>query len=561
MRFPIAGVLLCLWFSATHRMRILGKIDLVGTAVRKGVISSTPSQPGYFWAGRSLSFKEACAHFLVVGSTGSGKSITLNLLMQSVLTKHGDTTAKGAAIKRRAVVYDSKADLVSVIGGLVGDMGKIRILNPLDKRVTPWDFSADIITETDAVEFAAMLIPKAEMDSSPYFANTARSLVAGVIKRFQFEARKKAIRLPSGKLQIPPRAWTLRDVIQAFESRGRLELILDHPETRYLMDHFSKDNAKTFAGVKSTADTALEVYRTAAALLAAANNPPISLNDWVLNQESVLVLGNHEKSREATDTLNRLVMQHLSKALISREVVGDPEADQTWIFLDELREAGVLSGLRQLLLRGRSKGVAVAMGFQDVEGIFAAYGDHEGAEIIGAAQSLVTLHVNASAPKTAQWNSDAYSSRREEVPSLGFQSGEKGSSSSEQMSPQQVPNVFPIQFVELDLPTPASGLEFFSYTMKDGYRYFEYSWKGGFLEQEGYFQKADARRFPDFQLNEDYDAYRLKPWDNDDVKRLGLDEQVLAVMHSQKIGAQGPQVSFGQLLGLEEPRSAEFEPQ
>jgi type IV secretory pathway TraG/TraD family ATPase VirD4 len=391
-------------------------------------------------------------------------------------------------------------------------MHRVRIIKKLDERFTPWDISADITTETDAYEFAEMLFPKNERASSPYFNDTARSLVAGVVKRFQYE---------SSKTGAPkPKAWTLRDVILAFESIARLENTLNHPKTRYLMDHFSPDNAKNFAGVKSTADTELGKYRSVAALLDSSENEAISLNDWVENQENVLVLGNHEKAREATDTLNRLILQHLSKALISREV-SDPETNETWIFLDELREAGPLKGFRQLLLRGRSKGVSVAMGFQDVEGIFATYGDHEGAEIIGAAQNTLVLHINPSAPKTAQWTSDVFSSRRDEVPSTSSSGGDKGVSWGQQRSAQLVPNVYPIQFVELPMPSPAAGLNFYSFTNNDGYRCFKYPWPE-FLQKEGYFRFIDRKSYPDFQLQREPEAYCVRPWDARDYSRLGI---------------------------------------
>lgn len=509
--FPIVGLLVCLGISARHFLNVFSPTDLVGTEVKRGEIQSAPSEPGYFWAGRSLTFKEACQHFLVVGATGSGKSITLNLLMQSIVTKY----SKPDGVKRRAVVYDAKADLINLLGGLCGGMERVKILNPLDERFTPWDISADITNDIDASELAAMLIPKNERENSPYFTNTARSLVAGVVKRLiaacAEESRKRKLK-----------AWTLRDVIEPFESTERLSQFLDHPKTRYLQDHFSPENAKNFAGVKSTVDTCLEVYRSVAALMDASPNAPISLKEWVENGESVLVLGNHELSREATDTLNRLILQQLSKALIARDGVINPECDETWIFLDELREAGALQGLRQLLLRGRSKGVAVAMGFQDVEGIFAAYGEHEGAEIIGATQNTVILHLNPSAPKTAQWASDVFSSRRDIVATDSTNYGERNSSWGQQRSAQLVPNVYPIQFVELPMPTPEEGLQFYSFTHSDGYRHFHYGWNNDFLERQGYFQLDDPEKYPDFILNSRWEAADLAPWDKRDYLRLNF---------------------------------------
>jgi hypothetical protein len=82
----------------------LGTLTPVGKALRERAIKSTPSRPGYFWGGESLTFEEACKHFVTVGCTGSGKSITLNLLLQSVLSK----MRSGDGVRRRAIVYDAK---------------------------------------------------------------------------------------------------------------------------------------------------------------------------------------------------------------------------------------------------------------------------------------------------------------------------------------------------------------------------------------------------------------------------------------------------------------------
>ncbi len=493
--------------------------DSVGEELHERKVLSTPAaESGYFWGGESLSFNHACKHFVVVGATGSGKSITLNMLMQSVLSKIGSGKPNGR--KRRAIIYDPKSDLVSLICGMLPRGIKLRILNPLDARFAPWDISADVLTETDALEFASILIPRNERESSPYFTDSARAMVAAVISRF-------ATAIP-GK-------WTLRDVLLAFNSKKRLESMLAHEDTKHLLDHFQPDNGKNFAGVKSTIDTVLAAFRPIAALLhySSASRPPLdqgggdeqidrtpfSLRRWIVEkEESVLVFGNNENAREATDTLNRLFFRQLSKILISRD--GVMEGDETWIFLDELREAGRLDGLRQLLLRGRSKGVAVAMGFQDVQGIYAVYNEHEGAEIVGAAQNLVLLHINPSAPETAEWASKVFGTRRAEERSRTRSHGSELSVSSQM---QLVPNLLPIVFTQLPLPAEGEQFHYFGYTntQKHGRGYYEWS----FLEKEGPLKKAGSIE-SDFETQTDPRSFHMSDWGEGDaelIKALKID--------------------------------------
>lgn len=494
-------------------------MERTGKSVEYREVGSDPSRQGYFWAGESLPFSESCKHFVTVGATGSGKSITLNLLLQSVVTK----MVPGNQELIRAVVYDAKADLRSLIAGMNPQV-PVLLMNPMDKRFTPWDVAADIRSETDAYEFASILIPRNEKESTPYFNDTARSLVTGVIKRF----------IAGGG------AWTLRDLVLAFETLARLKAVLTHDETRYLLDHFAEGNKKNLAGVKSTVDNTLALYRPLAALFHSAVNPAVSLRDWIQDGNSVLVLGNHEEAREATDTLNRLIFHQLSKLLISRD--GEIKGDETWIFLDEVREAGRLSGLRQLLLRGRSKGVAVALGFQDIKGIYSAYGEHEGAEIVGAAQNVVILHINPSAPDTAQWASSIFGSRRDIVRGAGVSIGENFSQSTNEHA-ELIPNVLPIQLMQLHMPSPALGVSFYAFTNKGGHFRTTYKWP--YLERFGPIN-LNSPDVDDFQLQMDPQHFRLKAWGQSDLKRLKLSDAVL----EQPGGPSAPQVGGASMVNL-----------
>jgi len=427
----------------------------------------------------------------------------MNLLIQSMVSKIGSRDGR----KRRAIVYDPKSDLGSFIAGAAATGVPIHIMNPLDRRFSPWDIATDISTESDAVEFATVLIPKNDKESTPYFTDVARSIVAGIIKRFINAA-------PGGGAV----RWTLRDLILAAETMESLREVLSSSQTRYLLDHFQPDNARNFAGVKSTLDNTMALYRPIAALSDSASAKPVSIKRWLQEEQSILLLGNRESAREATDTLNRLLIRQFSKFILDRD--GQISGDETWLFLDEVREAGALSGLRQLLLRGRSKGVAIAMSFQDVEGMYAAYGQHQACEIIGAAQNLAILHLNPSAPATAEVAAKFFASRREYVSSHSVTVSERASATRNQHA-DLIPNVLPVQFVELPMPERRQGLHYFAFTNTKGYGKGHYSWR--FLEEEGPLRLRNEA-FRDLEPQNDSSAFTLNPWDTGDRLRLGLPE-------------------------------------
>ena len=157
------------------------------------------------------------------------------------------------------------------------------------------------------------------------------------------------------------------------------------------------------------------------------------------------------------------------------------------------------------------------MGFQDVEGIYAAYGDHEGAEIIGAAQNAIILHINPTAPETAEWASKVFSSRRVKIANDSLTQGGQGLSRTEGEKFELVPNVHPIEFVELPMPTKGQHLLYYGFTNTRRYGPGHYLWKD--LVSAGPLDKED-KSIPDFIFQERRDNFRLQKWAPEDELRL-----------------------------------------
>ena len=104
----------------------------------------------------------------------------------------------------------------------------------------------------------------------------------------------------------------------------------------------------------------------------------------------MLVLGNDDSARAAIDPLNRLIFQRASELLLQQ---GNSRTRRTWVFLDEVKEAGKLEGLPRLLSKGRSKGTCVALGFQSMLGMEAVWGSETAYEILGQCNNQAWLKV------------------------------------------------------------------------------------------------------------------------------------------------------------------------
>ncbi len=300
----------------------------------------------------------------------------------------------------RALIYDAKQDSASTIKA-INPRCKMVILNPFDARCAAWDMAQDINKPSTALQVATILIPENESASQPFFSNAARQLVAGVLQSF---------------ILLRPGQWDFRDLINAMKSRERLsELLSKTPYTKDLPQQFLS-NQMTAGNILSEIATHMGPYEHIAAAWSKAAEK-ISLSEWV-NSNSILVLGNDAAHRAAIDAVNKLIFQRLTELILAKP---ETKTDQTWIFLDEIREAGKLEGLSRLLNMGRSKGACVVLGFQDIEGMQAVYGEKEANEIVGQCNHMALLRLNS--PKTAQWAADRVGSSETIDEDISFQRG------------------------------------------------------------------------------------------------------------------------------------------
>ncbi len=344
---------------------------------------------GFSFAGYPLGFDDARQHFCIVGSTGSGKTCLMRLLMQSVCYR----MAKGPE-QVRMLAYDAKTDLISKLAGMDEvTPEQIIVMNPLDARSSAWDLAADITSSYYAQEFADSLIPydREKGGENAHFFITAQIFLNGIIDAFNYHA--------SGK-------WTLRDILNVSRDTERLKaLFASCPNTIELIaQHFAVE--KTALSVKATMDSYLRPFRPIAAAWhkAERERPAISVRSWLNSSGKILLLGNNPKAKAGIQSLNRMFFAEASKAI--RSIPGEATDQQSWIFLDELSELGELPTLKDLLITGRSKGAAVCLGFQDILGIDAVYGKEVARELIGQTQNGAFLHINPFAVETQRWASD-----------------------------------------------------------------------------------------------------------------------------------------------------------
>jgi hypothetical protein len=356
--------------------------------------SSTHRKNFIWFAGFAFPTDSALTHFAFVGSSGSGKTINQRFLYQTAISKYiGKIDPNGEGV--RALLYDAKGDMHSILYGQGVNERFIKTLNPFDNRSYAWDIAKDVQDEATALEIANILIPENENDSQPFFRDSARDILSGVLTAYVYES---------------PNNWTLRDVLYPLlcGDISVLQNVLQMSE--YSIDRLQYLNHdKTFQNILSTIRTELKPLQIIASLWyrASLKGKTISLENWVKNPcGEALILGNSYKLKESLKTVNQVIFKRISQLLLDLPDIEKNSTRRSWICLDELAQLGKLDGLNDLLTNGRSKGVCNVIGFQDFDGLKDIYGEDIANVIFGQCASKAFFRLGSGS--SAKWASEQF---------------------------------------------------------------------------------------------------------------------------------------------------------
>lgn len=351
-------------------------------------ISISPEPPVYFGFTR-VSVERADGHFYIAGASGSGKTILLRLMMQSVLPYLGRSVAG------RALVFDAKRDQVSVLQGLPLAV-PITILNPFDARCSVWDVARDFLTPSDALQLAALLLPDEEKaNEDPFWRKTGRGVIADVIKAHILAYQEGA---------IPD--WNLSDIVRSLQSQADINAALAmHPSTADALRNLGEE--KILYGVVAQLDLVRREFEVLAALWDGPYADPsrrFSLTQWMAGS-GILVLGTSATGDQVLKPLNRLIIDRVGQLLLDNPEQphghGHERVSRTWAFLDEFPRLGRMTKIENLMTNGRSKGFVAVLGYQEVSDLRQLYGIHYAETITGTCTQRVQLEAPSAAH--AEW--------------------------------------------------------------------------------------------------------------------------------------------------------------
>ena len=354
-----------------------------------------PKQGAVFWGMHDIPVRAAGRHMLIIGAPGSGKTVSIELFLQSLV--HRLRAPTDDTPPEKLVLLDVKGTFFSFLTAQGVPEEDIYLLDPFDARTTPWNIAKDINGDAAAQNLAALIIPSEPNASTTYFWQAAQRTVWAAIVALNV---------------LQPERWTLRDLINALSSPESIQrLVAKVPRARIKADPYIKD-AIHFPSVFTTIATKASRLETVAALWHQTKTQKrFSITDWFSTdpgqrRHGVLLLGHRAKYLEALNPINGLLLRMISDELQGWADVSQPH---TWIVLDEFRWMKEVDCMAELLGVGRSKGASILLGIQDVSGMRAAYGPDRTDEILGLCENKTFLRVGNAA--TAEWASKYFGDR------------------------------------------------------------------------------------------------------------------------------------------------------
>jgi hypothetical protein len=383
------------------------KLSQLFKAKKLGPIASSselppqkPTGPFFRWGPALLTDDDCQAHFFALSTTGGGKTLNMTLLLNDVVKLIGKSEGY------RALVYDPKGDMLPLLYSItLRDL--VKTFNPFLKNGVAWDVCRDIESSAVAIRFAHTLIPERD-EAQPFFPTAAREIVWGIVLSFML-----------AKID-----WRLSDLFRAIKRTEHCKAILEtNPFTEYIVSTYLTD-AKLSTDILATLRGLSKKLEPVAALWDYATER-VAIKD-LTEKEMILVLGNHETSRQSIDQINNVLWDRYTDL-----VLAEPEktTKRYWSFIDELSEANI-KNLKGFAKRSRSTGGRLVCSCQSLAGLYSdrLYGESEAKDLMSCLGNRFIGRLECAL--SANWASELIGEREEYQSSYTTSIGETSSKST-----------------------------------------------------------------------------------------------------------------------------------
>ncbi|MBP6103532.1 MAG: type IV conjugative transfer system coupling protein TraD [Gammaproteobacteria bacterium] len=303
-------------------------------------------------------------HILLSGTTGTGKSVCMQELMDQV-------RAKG----QRAIVYDIDGAFIPLYYRPDKDV----ILNPLDERSPVWNIWQECEDAADFDTAAHSMMPLHLAGTDPFWIHSAHTIFSCAALKLQEHG------LTQTHYLLDP---------MFCEELGSLSALLLGTPAESLV---SQKNEKTALSIKATLSTHC---KSLLYLRDDSKGPFFSIRRWIEADEGdgwLFIASNAQKM----DALKPLISVWLDIAAKSILSLTPSQNRHLWFFMDELPSLHRLPSFMNVLSRGRKYGACFVSAIQDIHQLHAIYG-HNDAESLTALFNTKIFY-RTQEPDSAAW--------------------------------------------------------------------------------------------------------------------------------------------------------------
>lgn len=344
-------------------------------------------------------------HFLVAGSTGTGKSVLIKRLLQ-MIRERGDT----------AIVVDSGGDFLDK--HFVE--GRDFVFNPYDERCVGWSPTLEMQGAWDAQALARSIIPDG-IGESKEWNSYAQTFVGSVLRKL-WEANKLSLA-------------DFLYYVQVASVKELKELLSGTPAASQL------SSEKTFGSIRTIATNYLASYD-----YLPTDQTPFSLTEMVNAEHSgVLFITYAENQLDSVRNMIATMLDVASRAILSLQ----PNPNRRiWLIIDEFASIGRVQSIEAMATKARKAGGCLVLGIQSISQLQDRYGDKGAQTILSCLSSWVVLR--SADADTAEYMSRHIGDAEVARTHIGQSSGDSGDSSnvSEQRVTKRVVLASQIQQLE-----------------------------------------------------------------------------------------------------------------
>lgn len=334
-------------------------------------------------------------HFLLSGSTGTGKSVAMGSLLES-LRARGDTV----------ILVDSGGDFLSKHYDANTDF----VFNPYDDRCIGWSPTAEMQGAWDATSMARSIVPDGTGEAKEW-NGYAQTFVSSVLRKL-WETQR----------------LTLKDFlyyVQAASIAELTELLVGTAAVSQLAAD------KTFGSIRTIAGNYVAAYD-----YLPTDQQTFSVAEMIRAEHSgVLFVTYRDDQLDSLRNLIACLLDVAARTILS--LTPDPER-RIWLIIDEFASIGKVQSIEAVATKARKAGGCLVLGIQSVSQLKDRYGEHGAQTILSCLSTWLVLR--CSDADTAEYMSKYIGEAEVKRTQQGSSTSDSGESQSwnEQSTTQRV---------------------------------------------------------------------------------------------------------------------------